>query len=295
MSPNNLKLITTGDRAPTGPMTIPDSAADFMDGINQKYLTWYSVWSESYLPLVMQRKKWHFARDNLVPGDVIYFKLTESKMSADWTLGIVESVKLGSDGYVRKVVVSYKDTSSDNYQDWQHRTVERPVRNVVKLFHVDDTSFMDTIREAYKLAQQILDAKEISNLDNIPCNPDNLVTNSDVDQPLDPHYSQGKPVSNSPSLQPKARKKRKTEVENLEILMKNWNYVSLNPSIQQFTNSCSYGHQHVLEEVTADAAVDGETEGSERCQLDIEGENESDDIYNDMINDNPCDFDMYLI
>ena len=297
LSPNNLKLITTGDRAPTGPMTIPDSAADFMDGINQKYLTWYSVWSESYLPLVMQRKKWHFARDNLVPGDVIYFKLTESKMSADWTLGIVDSVKLGSDGYVRKVVVSYKDTSSDNYQDWQHRTVERPVRNVVKLFHVDDTSFMDTIREAYKLAQQILDAKVISNLDNIPCNPDNLVTNSDVDQPLDPHYSQGKPVSNSPSLQPKARKKRKTEVENLEILMKNWNYVSLNPSIQQFTDSCSYGHQHVLEEVTADAAVDGETEGSERCQLDIEGEfeNESDNIYNDMINDNPCDFDMYLI
>ena len=76
LSPNNLKLITTGDRAPTGPMTIPDSPADFMDGINQKYLTWYSVWSESYLPLVMQRKKWHFARDNLVPGDVIYFKLT---------------------------------------------------------------------------------------------------------------------------------------------------------------------------------------------------------------------------
>ena len=77
--------------------------------------------------------------------------------------------------------------------------------------------------------------------------------------------------------------------------MKNWNYVTLNPSIQQFTDSCSFGHQHVMEEVTADAAVDGKTEGSERCQLDVEGENESDDIYNDMINDNPCDFDMYLI
>ena len=50
-----------------------------------------------------------------------------------------------------------------------------------------------------------------------------------------------------------------------------------------------------MEEVTADAAVDGETEGSERCQLVVEGENESDDIYNDMLNDNPCDFDIYLI
>ena len=75
--------------------------------------------------------------------------------------------------------------------------------------------------------------------------------------------------------------------------MKNWNYVSLNPSIHQFTNSCTFGHQHV----TGDAAVDGETEGSERCQLDEEGENESDVIYNNMIIDNPCDFDfdMYLI
>ena len=78
-------------------------------------------------------------------------------------------------------------------------------------------------------------------------------------------------------------------------MMKNWNYVILNPSIQQFTDSCSFGQQHVMEGVTADATVDGETEGSERCQLDEEGENESDDIYNDMINDNPCYFDMYLI
>ena len=80
-------------------------------------------------------------------------------------------------------------------------------------------------------------------------------------------------------------------------MMKNWDYVSLNPSIQQFTDSCNFGQQHVMEGVTADATVDGETEGSERCQLVTQGELKfkSDDIYNDMINDNPCDFDMYLI
>ena len=62
MSPNNLILIKTGDRAPCGPFLNPNSAGDLMDNINRKYITWYSIWSECYLPLLPNRKKWHFAQ-----------------------------------------------------------------------------------------------------------------------------------------------------------------------------------------------------------------------------------------
>ena len=48
----------------------------------------------------MKRQKWHFSRENFQPGDVIYFKITESKMSAIWKLGIVVEVKVGHDGFV---------------------------------------------------------------------------------------------------------------------------------------------------------------------------------------------------
>ena len=103
----------------------------------------------------MQRKKWHFTQENLLPGDIVYFKLTESKMSANWKIGKVEDVKVGNDGYVRQVTVSYKDTSnSDNPVDWIHRTVERPVRNIVKIFHIDETTFMDDINDTHNRGGQ---------------------------------------------------------------------------------------------------------------------------------------------
>ena len=61
--------------------------------------------------------KWYDSRENLDLGDVVYFKLCESKMSATWRLGKVEQVMLGSDGFICEVVVSYKDIGSDNRED----------------------------------------------------------------------------------------------------------------------------------------------------------------------------------
>ena len=52
-------------------------------------------------------------------------------MSASWRMGKIENVKFGRDGYVREATISYRDTSSDDPSDWVHRTVDRPVRNIV--------------------------------------------------------------------------------------------------------------------------------------------------------------------
>ena len=114
LTPNCLKLITTSDRAPVGPFTLPDSAAGIMDNIQEKYEAWYHVWNEQYLPKVMNKRKWHNHKENMKQGDIVYFKLTESKMSANWRIGKVDDVKFGTDGYVRQVTVAYKDTSHDD-------------------------------------------------------------------------------------------------------------------------------------------------------------------------------------
>ena len=53
----------------------------------------------------------------IVPGTIVYFKLTESQINSNWLLGKVESVKVGKDGYVREATIAYKDTSSDNVED----------------------------------------------------------------------------------------------------------------------------------------------------------------------------------
>ena len=103
LTPNSLRLITTGDRAPTGVFTLPDKAEDIMENIDSKYMLWYKVFNEFYVPLIMQGKKWHEVNENLIEGDIVYFKPQESAMSANWRTGKVEKVKLGADGCVRQV------------------------------------------------------------------------------------------------------------------------------------------------------------------------------------------------
>ena len=83
-------------------------------------------------------------------------------MSANWRVGKVEDVKLGLDGYVRSVVVAYKDTSSDEPADWSHRTVDRPVRNIIKLFHIEDTTLLEDIQAVFRLSAKLLEEQKLS-------------------------------------------------------------------------------------------------------------------------------------
>ena len=99
-------MITTSDRSPVGLYNIPDNPEDLVQSIQEKYDTWYEVWNSSYLPEILKFPKWHNASENLVAGDIVYFKLHESKMSATWKVGKVEQVIIGYDGFVREVVVS---------------------------------------------------------------------------------------------------------------------------------------------------------------------------------------------
>ena len=216
LTPNSLKLITTGDRAPSGLFTLPDDAAGIMDNIQEKYEAWYHVWNEQYLPKVMNRRKWHEHSDNMKPGDIVYFKLTESKMSAIWRIGKVEDVKVGQDGYVRQVTVAYKDTSSDEPDDWIHRTVERPVRNIIKLFHIDDTTLLEDIQAVFELSTKLLEEQKLS-YDGDKDNPVDTEEHDEYEEQL----LEEDTVQQVPSME--AKKKRKSEVEKLKIDLKGWN------------------------------------------------------------------------
>ena len=216
LSPNSLKMMTKSDRAPAGLFSIPDTPMDVSNIIEAKYFSWYQIWNNLYVPLLLDKPKWHDSKENLKINDVVYFKLTESEMSSKWRVGIIENVKFGRDGFVREVTVSYKDVSSDDAEDWFSRTVERPVRNMVQLFHLEDTSLMDDLNSVYNEAREILEADKISysqgeDVIQIPNNdgstilPGDTIHNNDVDANLK-----------------KSRRKKKTELENLEISMKGW-------------------------------------------------------------------------
>ena len=236
LTPNCLKLITNSDRAPVGPFTLPDSAAGILDNVQEKYEAWYLIWCEQYLPMLMNRRKWHYKKENMKPGDIVYFKLTESKMSANWRIGKVEEVKLGSDGYVRSVSVAYKDTSSDEPADWSHRTVDRPVRNIIKLFNIEDTSLLEDIQAVFKLTTKMLEEQKLSFNDHSkPEEPKTTCenpfdaedeTNDELENFSMPNLKDDVLKQEEFSKKTKKKKMKKTEVERLKIDMKGWNTLS---------------------------------------------------------------------
>ena len=152
LTPAMLKMNNLSNRAPVGIFKTPDSANDIMAKTTKAYKLWYKVFTTAYVPYLMSRQKWHEGGDNICKGDVVYFKLTESPLGADWRIGLVEQVKVGRDGVVREICVTYKHEN-----DGTCMVVERPVRNIVKLFHLDDTCLMDQIKQIEVFAKDLVD------------------------------------------------------------------------------------------------------------------------------------------
>ena len=156
LTPGMLKLNGMSNRAPSGVFQTPYRATELMDKISKTYSLWYKVWSIVYVPHMMDRQKWHVSAPNLKVGHIVYFKLTESKMSADWRVGRVEFVKVSDDEVVRTVGIAYKTEVGESFS-----IVERPSRAVIRLFHLEDTCLMDQMKSVEKYAEELLKSKLI--------------------------------------------------------------------------------------------------------------------------------------
>ena len=210
LCPSLLKNGTFSDRAPKGLFTIPDSAGDMMDNIVTIYNMWFRLWNTTYLPLVMDRPKWHIEEENLQTNDLVYFKLTDSKLSADWKVGKVEHVKIGRDGKVREVGIAYKNMDEDG--DWRHSLVERPVRSVVKLMNIEDTSIIEDMKKVQEEVKVILNKQSPVLDDKSICEEDGNI-NKESKETLDVNENQNEVEDvKKPKI---GRRKRKTELERL--------------------------------------------------------------------------------
>jgi len=90
LTPNLLKLNAANNRAPKDLFTLPNSGNDLMSKVEDAYKLFYEVWNTDYVPLIARRQKWNAETDNLVPNDIVYFKLRDSAMSSKWLIGKVE-------------------------------------------------------------------------------------------------------------------------------------------------------------------------------------------------------------
>ena len=133
-----------------------------MKKIEDVYSLWYKIFSTAYVPQLMDREKWTKNDENIKIHDIVYFKLVESPLGATWRIGKIDGVKLGRDGVCRVVCVAYSNERGDC------QVVERSVRDVVRLFNVEDTSLMDQMREVHDLADKLRSANPIARDSSIP-------------------------------------------------------------------------------------------------------------------------------
>ena len=154
LTPNFLKLNAGSNRSPCNLFSLPESGSDLTNRIEDAYKTFFKIWNDDYVPLIANRQRWHDSDVNLTENDVVYFKLRESPLSTRWLIGKIEGVTYSKDGKVRKVDVGYKfDTESGSRE---FRVVERPARECVKIWNIEDTTLLDDIRKVREASQAIL-------------------------------------------------------------------------------------------------------------------------------------------
>merc|ERR1712179_452205 len=186
--------------------------------IEKKYKFWYEIWNTDYIPLIARRQKWFSQDDDLKENDVVYFKLTDSALSSKWHIGKVEYVLPSRDTRTRKVGVSYKHDTEDGSRKLS--IVDRPVRQVVKLCDIEDSSLLDDITAVRNAAKKIIDDRNVvpkCEIDKVIIPEKEIITieNPEVEKiddtttPVD--------VLKKPKVK---TKKRKSESEKLEI--ENW-------------------------------------------------------------------------
>ena len=108
---------------------------------------------------IARRQKWFSQDDDLKEQDVVYFKLEDSVLSSKWHISKVEYVLPSRDTRTRKVGISYKHDTEDGSRKLS--IVDRPVRQVVKLCNIDDTSLLDDIAAVRKAAKKIIDDRKV--------------------------------------------------------------------------------------------------------------------------------------
>ena len=143
--PNMLKIGRLNTRALDGPVRMPAGPGELMEKIEKCYSSFFKIWNTTMIPKLMRMYKWFDNKGQLQVGDIVWFKKTEKELSSDWTLGKVVSITKGRDGLVRRAEVQYQNITEN-----VPRVTDRAVRTLIKLFNIEDTTWLDDMSEIEK-------------------------------------------------------------------------------------------------------------------------------------------------
>ena len=107
--------------------------------LNHVTTNFWQRWSREVSPGLVVRQKWHRSSRNVKEGDVVMI-CDSSKLKSKYKLGVVDTAKTSTDGYVRSAIVRYslvqKAPSGADRVSTQH--VTRSVQRLVMILPVEE-------------------------------------------------------------------------------------------------------------------------------------------------------------
>ena len=133
LCPNDLLLGRASAAIPSLPWNYKSKGEDRFKIVQAVIDSFWHRWIMECAPSLVIRQKWHVARRNLVPGDVVMIA-DRNALRGEYRLAIVDRVKKGDDGKVRSCTLKYKMNSAkkgEGYTGCNYTFVDRGVQRLV--------------------------------------------------------------------------------------------------------------------------------------------------------------------
>ena len=141
LTPNRLRLGRNNERSPEGPVTFADTNK-VLEENEEIFQSWFEVWLSAHVPTLLYQSKWFASDEELKKGDIVLFLKQEASFSSSYQFGMIDSVDVGQDGKVRKVVVKYR-----NHNENVDRFTSRATRSLVVIRRYDESNVMEDLNE----------------------------------------------------------------------------------------------------------------------------------------------------
>ena len=142
ITPNRLILGRNNERCPNAPLVLSGDHRKLIENNANIFRAWFKAWLVSYVPLLMERPKWHNGHRDINVGDIVLFLKSEKEYDEQYQYGIVCSVNRGDDGHIRRVEIGYQN-SSENLK----RTTQRGVRDIILIHPIDELDIYEQLEQ----------------------------------------------------------------------------------------------------------------------------------------------------
>ena len=144
--PNDL-LMGRSDKAPVYDVFLDSNLTRRLAHIQKLKKQFWDKWSSSYYQTLVKYHRWRLADRNAQVNDVVLI-LDKEIHKGKFSLGLIDSVKVDSDGLVRKCTVKYKLPYEGNTVDLQpqrYKYTERNVRGLALIVTAEERASNETI------------------------------------------------------------------------------------------------------------------------------------------------------